>query len=210
MSLLQTSNPLLTNVPNTSLECYKEGTQLSVVKKQDEAVMRAVLLRAVMEVCKIIDAKKTITEALEFEMLIDEVVKEFWFMKLEEILLVFKRMTLKGGWYERLKAGDFMDELREYDRNERDTLSVDLNKGANNDFLKHTDTNTREAVLNALKTPKNESVKNEKKVVQVTEKEYVAAKLREEMMKDAQKVANDQMSEEDFETKWDYKLKLRE
>ena len=172
--------------------------------------MRAVLLRAVMEVCKIIDAKKTITEALEFEMLIDEVVKEFWFMKLEEILLVFKRMTLKGGWYERLKAGDFMDELREYDRNERDTLSVDLNKGLNNDFLKHTDTNTRDAVLNALKTPKNESVKNEKKVVQVTEKEYVAAKLREEMMKDAQKVANDQMSEEDFETKWDYKLKLRE
>ena len=173
-----------------------------MVKKKDEAVTRAVLLRAVMEVCKVIDAKKTITEKLEFEMLIDEVVKDYWFMKLEEILLVFKRMTLKGGWYERLKAGDFMDELRDYDRDERDTLSVELNKAPSFDFLSEMDDSIRSSILNAVKTPQNDSVLKTNKRVDFSIDHNNLAELRMEHDKDYRKVVNGKMSKEDYLRKW--------
>ena len=202
LSLLKVSTGLLTKIPKTSKLAFEQGTQLAVVKKQDAALTRAILLRAVVDVVQAIDAKKTITTDLEMEMLIDEVLEFSWHMKLEEVLLVFKRMCVKGGWFERLKAGDFMDELREYDQNERAELLETRNKGVSFDFLSEMNTEVRASILEAVKTPQNDSVLKTNKRVDFSIDHNKLAELRTEHDKDYQKVVNGKMSKEDYLKKW--------
>ena len=111
-------------------------------------------------------------------------------------------MCVKGGWFERLKAGDFMDELREYDQNERAELLETRNKGVSFDFLSEMNSEVRSSILNAVKTPQNESVLKTNKRVDFSIDHNKLAELRTEHDKDYQKVVNGGMSKEDYLKKW--------
>lgn len=94
-----------------------EGTRIAELAKIDPNQTRAILLREIAELCKAIDANKTISDSGELIYATETIIEEFPVLRIEEFLLVLRDMRIGkyGKFYERLKIAEIVSCLHQYE-----------------------------------------------------------------------------------------------
>lgn len=92
-------------------DAWVHGTNVKTALKYNPTETRAALVLMVGDVCKFIDAKKTLETAADFIFCVEALLDQFPAMKLEEWRIVTQRMKMGyyGKYYERLKVAEFAD-----------------------------------------------------------------------------------------------------
>ncbi len=102
-----------------TLELAVQGSQLSTIKKQDEAQMLIAVKNLVLSVAESLNLTQTIneTQTLEIVFLIAE---KYWSLKLEELVLIFKKAKMGdyGKTFNRLDVQIVFEWIEAYLRSE--------------------------------------------------------------------------------------------
>ncbi len=101
----------------TKEDLIDKGTQLSTVARYEKAKTRIFLLAVLKDTIDYVEANKTLNQN-QMQSAVDELMKEFWYFKLEEIVYLLDKLKYQK-FYERLKYGEIRDYLIKYEETER-------------------------------------------------------------------------------------------
>lgn len=96
---------------------WVEGTNVRTALKLQPEATREALICLVADVCRFVDAKRTLTTASDFIFCVESLVDAMPAMKLEEWALVCSRMKqgYYGNYYERLKVSEFREAMMKHE-----------------------------------------------------------------------------------------------
>lgn len=102
------------------VEAFTTGTSIRSLEADHPRQLMAWLQYEIIRTCQYLECKNTITNDNDALELADELIEQFPTMKAEEFAIVFKaiRMQKYGKYYERLKAGEFLECFRKHDTSE--------------------------------------------------------------------------------------------
>lgn len=101
----------------TPTQAWFDGYNIQAALKDNPSVVRGWLVREVAELCKMVDAKKTLASDAEIAFCCRSIIEEHPTLKIEEIHVCFT-MVKKGQLikiYERLKTPEILDALKAYE-----------------------------------------------------------------------------------------------
>ena len=101
----------------TKEDLIDKGTQLSTVSRHNKAKTRIFLLAVLKDTIDYVEANKTLNQS-QMQSAVDELMKEFWYFKLEEIVYLLDKLKYQK-FYERLKYGEIRDYFINYEETER-------------------------------------------------------------------------------------------
>ena len=105
-------------ISQVTIETAFKGTNVRTALKLDEQATRAALIAMLAKCVRFVDANKTLTEGDEYKMVLDELVKGFPTFTIEDWRLCLYMMAKEtfGGYYERLKLGQFVECFTKYEQ----------------------------------------------------------------------------------------------
>jgi hypothetical protein len=115
-------------------ECFN-GTNVQTAMRIQPEGTRAALISMLVTCCKFVDANKTLSEAEEFEMTLNELLRGFPCFTIEDWRLCTYNMAKEayGPYYERLKLAQFVECFRKYENQRQpivDTIRENERKDA--------------------------------------------------------------------------------
>jgi hypothetical protein len=118
-----------------NLELAVQGTQLSKIKKEDEASLHIALKNLIVNLVESLNLTQTVNESQIIEMVF-LLSDKYWFVKLEELVLVFKKAKLGeyGKIYNRLDVQIISEWIDSFLKSEERALYFErLNAGFKSD-----------------------------------------------------------------------------
>lgn len=96
-----------------SKSAWFEGTNVRTALQMQPEATREALICLVADVCRFVDAKRTLTTASDFIFCVESLIDEMPAMKIEEWAIVCTRMKqgYYGNYYERLKVAEFKEAM---------------------------------------------------------------------------------------------------
>jgi len=118
----------------TVRECFN-GTNVQTAMRIHPEATRAALISMLVNCCRFIDANKTMTEAGDFEMTLNELLRVFPCFTIEDWRLCTYKMAKEeyGPYFERLKLAQFVDRFGQYEKQRQpivDTIRENERKDA--------------------------------------------------------------------------------
>ena len=97
------------------------------MQRLDAMQLKTLLYQQLMQLIEYMEATKTLSTTEQLQDCVDSIVHEFWWMKVEEIVVVFQMIKKGrfGKFYERLKEAEILECLRTYDADERESWAVE-------------------------------------------------------------------------------------
>lgn len=99
---------------------FTKGTSIRAMEASHPVQLGTWLLYEIIRTCQYLECKNTITTKEDANELADELIEQYPTMKIEEFAIVFKNIRFQkyGKYYERLKAGEFMECFLKHDSSE--------------------------------------------------------------------------------------------
>lgn len=118
--LLVTEKGLVVPIVKPEL-AYTQGTSVKRLQGESPMHLYGWMLYEIIRTCKYLECKNTIRDKEDARELADELIERYPTMKVEEFAICFKniRMQVYGKYYERLKAGEFLECFLKFDSNEQ-------------------------------------------------------------------------------------------
>lgn len=104
----------------TMVDAFKKGLQMSLIKKENKEGLQ---LAVILLITKLVNSQHT-SQKMSSESIADcaiDIVKDFWYMKFEEIVLIFDSIR-KNKSFNRLDQSVIYDGFAIYEKNERDSI----------------------------------------------------------------------------------------
>ena len=97
-------------------QCFR-GTNVQTAMRVMEEATRAALVAMLVRCCKFIDANKTLNQAEDFEMALNELLRQYPALTIEDWRLCMYMMAKEsfGPYYERLKLAQFVQCFAKYE-----------------------------------------------------------------------------------------------
>ena len=106
------------------MEIIDKGTQLSTCARHSNAKTKVFLLAVLKDTIDYVEANKTLNQ-LQMQDAVDELIREFWYLKLEEIVYLLDKLKYEK-FYERLKYGEIREFIIKYEEKERSNIIDNL------------------------------------------------------------------------------------
>lgn len=115
--LTVTANAMTVPVVKDLAQAFTQGTSIRSLEADHPVQLMMWMQGEIIRTCQYLECKNTITNDNDALELADELIEQFPTMKAEEFAIVFKaiRMQKYGKYYERLKAGEFLECFRKHD-----------------------------------------------------------------------------------------------
>ncbi len=119
----------LKNLDKSDLSVIVRGNQISKVRRDNEKVLLGVVVLMIDDLTRFFKTRSSFGEENEVWITASNIAKRFWYLKLEELAIIFDRAKNMryGKVYDRLDEATITEWIVRYDQGEREEWLYDSN-----------------------------------------------------------------------------------